>query len=353
MKTKLVYVLTCAPEATYIEQALMAVWSARHWNPDAHIVLLTDNLTNDLLVGKRGELQNYISEKIVVPFEDENATMMYRSRWIKTSVRQLIQGDFLFIDCDTICCRNLSSIDDFTCEIGAVGDNNTPFQLDKFKKDTEKIVLKVNCDISREQYYFSSGVVYCKDTDNTHKFYAMWHQYWKNGVADAKVNIDQPSFAKANIELNHIIMSLPNEYNNVIYTQNPTIPDSYILHACGHGPFIFFKSSLKYLKDNGLSSWICDRILNVHSTYLPFDYYIKHSSIIERAKWIIEVPKSICYYYKYCNKKFDEWELKISTKSMVLFLFKVHCYHVGFALWLLSRRISLKNKKISPNICTI
>ena len=58
MKTKLVYVLTCEPEATYIEQALMAVWSARYWNPDAHIVLLTDNKTSALLHAgvARGEI---------------------------------------------------------------------------------------------------------------------------------------------------------------------------------------------------------------------------------------------------------------------------------------------------------
>lgn len=352
MKTKLVYVLTCAPEATYIEQALMAVWSARHWNPDAHIVLLTDNLTNELLVGKRGELLNYISEKIVIPFDDDK-NMHYRSRWIKTSVRQLIQGDFLFVDCDTICCKSLSSVDDFTCEIGAVGDNNTPFQLDRYKKDTEKIVMKINCDISKEQYYFSSGVVYCKDTENVHRFYSLWHQYWKEGVVSANISLDQPAMAKADIELNHIIVSLPNEYNNVIYTQNPTLSDSYILHICGHGPFLFFKSSLKYLQNNGLSSWVSDRILNIHSTYLPFDYYIKHSSYSLRWKWLKEVPKSIKYYHKYCNKYFDEWQLKISTKSLVFCFFKMHCYHLGFAIWLLSRRVSLRNKKMSPNTCSI
>ena len=98
MQTKLVYVLTCTPEATYIEQALISIWSARYHNPDAHIVLLLDDKTNELLVGKRAEVLEYVTEKVVVPFEDANATMMCRSRWIKTQVRQLVKGDFLFID---------------------------------------------------------------------------------------------------------------------------------------------------------------------------------------------------------------------------------------------------------------
>ena len=64
MKTKLVYVLTCAPEATYIEQALISIWSARYHNLDAHIVLLVDDKTNELLVGKRAEVLVYITEKV-------------------------------------------------------------------------------------------------------------------------------------------------------------------------------------------------------------------------------------------------------------------------------------------------
>ena len=44
MNTKLVYVLTSASDKHYIEQALMAVYSARHWNPDAHIVLVVDDI---------------------------------------------------------------------------------------------------------------------------------------------------------------------------------------------------------------------------------------------------------------------------------------------------------------------
>ena len=130
MKTKLVYVLTCAPEGNYIEQALMSVWSARHWNPDAHIVLITDNLTDQLFVGKRAEILDYISEKIVVPFEDDSLSMVYRSRWLKTSVRQLIKGDFLFIDCDTIVCKSLAGGDSFDKEICAVRDSNVDFKDD-------------------------------------------------------------------------------------------------------------------------------------------------------------------------------------------------------------------------------
>ena len=79
MKAKLVYVLTCSPEGNYIEQAVLATFSARYHNPSAHIVLIVDNKTDELISDGRDEVLKYISEKVVIPF-DEDKTMMYRSR---------------------------------------------------------------------------------------------------------------------------------------------------------------------------------------------------------------------------------------------------------------------------------
>ena len=144
MKTKLIYVLTCSESGTYIEQALMSIWSARHHNPDAHIVLLTDDKTDRLLTGTRGGLLDYVTEKIVVPFVDENASMMFRSRWIKTSARELVEGDFLFIDCDTIVCKSLAEIDGFQCEMGAVWESHLLVEdfCDSLKSSATKANLK-------------------------------------------------------------------------------------------------------------------------------------------------------------------------------------------------------------------
>ena len=80
MKTRLVYVLTCAPEGCFIEQALLAIWSARYHNPSAHIILIVDDKTDGLITGGRNELLKYISEKTVIPFDDDKP-MVYRSYW--------------------------------------------------------------------------------------------------------------------------------------------------------------------------------------------------------------------------------------------------------------------------------
>ena len=131
MKAKLVYVLTCAPEKNYIEQALLSVFTARHYNPSANIILIVDDQTNTLFTGRREEILNYTSEKIVVNL-DPALSMMDKSRWLKTSVRNLVKGDFLFIDCDTLITQSLEDIDKCEYPVAAVPESHLPIK--KFNK---------------------------------------------------------------------------------------------------------------------------------------------------------------------------------------------------------------------------
>lgn len=352
MKTKLVYVLTCAPEATYIEQALMAIWSAHYHNPDAHIVLIVDDKTDVLLTGKRGEILNYISEKIVIPFEDQSLSPLYRSRWIKTQVRQLIKGDFLFVDSDTICCRNLEEIDNFTCEIGAAADNNVLFTEDAFRDNTIQQVAPI-CDLSNEQYYFSSGVLYCQDTPAVHKLFASWHKFWRDGV-DKGINIDQPAFAKANIEMEHIIQPIDDVYNCVLYTQNSYLADAVILHVSRFPQmsFLFKPKTLALIREKGITPWLSDLILHVHSTYLPYDYSIKHSSWAVRRSWIKAIAYAAKAYHRYVDPSFDEWSFKSGMAPLIKRCYQWHCFRLGSWIWLEYKRFQLRNKSnLRANIC--
>jgi hypothetical protein len=50
---------------------------------------------------------------------------------------------------------------------------------------------------SENDFYFNSGVLFVKDTDDTHQFYEYWHSLWRKNVLKG-INYDQPSLAKAN-----------------------------------------------------------------------------------------------------------------------------------------------------------
>jgi len=290
MKTKLVYVLTCSPESTYIEQALMAVWSARYWNPDAHIVLLTDDKTSAILHdgGARGEILQYVTEEIVSSFA-EDKSMMFRSRWIKTKARELVSGDMLFIDCDTICCRSLENVDDFECIVGAVPESHLPLAElnEQMQNEIEKKAQQVGWSIKTESLYYSSGVIFSKDNVETHELYRIWHEKWLNGV-ERGINIDQPTFAYANIQCGHIIERIPDSYNRILFTQTPGTRTAHILHiAAFRNPSVLFENeTLQHIREKGLKDEkLKEMILHPCRSFRPFDYDILHSSLTERISW--------------------------------------------------------------------
>lgn len=354
MKTKLVYVLTCAPEATYIEQALMAVFSARHWNPDAHIVLMVDDKTDALLTGKRGEILNYISEKIVVPFEDESLTPMFRSRWIKTQVRQLIKGDFLFVDCDTICQRKLYDIDSFDCEVGAVLESHLPVSefCDALHRSAQNANEIIGVDIDAEKLYYSSGVLLVKDTRKTYKLYELWHQYWMEGN-EIGLKIDQPSLAKANREMGHIIQQIPDSYNCILFTRPPFVREAHILHIAAYQnpSFLFTNKVLNYVKENGIGNeWLQKMILNPCATMMPFDYNLKHSTCKERHLWRRELTDIWREYGKNIDSKYTDFPMPSSMRKYVVWLLQHKMVAIAIWQYMVWRKIHMK-EPIKRNFC--
>lgn len=353
MQTKLVYVLTCAPDATYIEQALISIWSARCHNLDAHIVLLVDDKTNELLVGKRAELLEYVTEKKVVIFEDTNASMMYRSRYIKTLVRELVEGDLLFVDSDTVVNHSLAEIDQLPYEVAAVPESNLPIEefhplLFQPMHDTAQ---KIGWNLAKEEYYFSSGVIYAKDTPHAHKLFQLWHQYWLEGL-EQDVKIDQPSLAKANIECKHLIQLIDNRWNCIMFTYPRMAKDAYILHFAAYRnmSFLFSKRVLRYIKENGLTDYIKEYIVHPCNSYIPFNsefYHYRLKDYITRFKIL---NKGVNDYVAYIDNTFTDYVPKnIVYKLLQKGLFKLAIIILLILKW---KRTRLNGKyKYTENIC--
>lgn len=355
MTTKLVYVLTCSPEKHYIEQALIAVFSARHWNPDAYIVLMVDDKTDVLLQGKRAEILGYVSEKIVIPFEDASLSPMYRSRWIKTSVRQLVKGDFMFVDCDTIVCRNLADVDFFDCPVGAVLESHLLVRdyCDSLRKKAVSANTRIGVDLDEEKEYYSSGVITVKDSMVSYRLFEYWHQFWLESQA-LGLSIDQPSLAKANRELGHVIQRIPDTYNCILFTRNSFTEHAHILHvAAFQNPcFLFTEKVFKEIKEKGLEDWIRNAILHPHDTMLPFDYSVRHSTLGKRMKWIKSISTTASDIHTNLPELLEDFPMQSSLRKAVLWFFHHRCYGLGASLWMVWKRTQvLRKKDLKDNVC--
>ena len=333
MKTKLVYVLTCAPEATYIEQALISIWSARYHNPDAHIVLLVDDKTKELLVGKRADLLEYVTEcKIITTPNDY--TVAQSSRWLKTNVRSLVEGDLLFVDCDTVIAKSLDEIDQYDCEIGAVLDTHRP--VSRFHpKEQVGLVKKADVcgwDFSSVEDYFSSGVLYVKDTLNTRIFYQQWHENYEH-TSSVGVNIDQISFEKTKQD-NPIVQHIDDTWNTIMFIRPKFIEQAKIIHfaSLDNNSFLFTKRVLQYIRVNGLTPYLKYYILHPMESYVPYmKKYFKGFAIL---KTIRNVARGVKQYARYIDSSFVDLKIPLRIGNLVKKLYILKMYYTATFLWM-------------------
>lgn len=213
MKTKIVYVLTSNDNDVLLEQLMLSLHSLKYHNPSAEVFLVVDQDTYLSINGNRSKIKAYLTDIIAIDTPKEFNNML-RSRWLKTSLREYIDGDYLFVDSDTIVTDSLAECDNWNIEIGAVMDRHIP--VDKSHQYHDYICESAkNTDWTFEptdSCYFNSGVMFVKDNVFTHSFYKKWHENWMKGIRN-KVYQDQPTLGKTNKYFGYVIKKIDDEWN--------------------------------------------------------------------------------------------------------------------------------------------
>ena len=213
MKTKIVYVLTSSENDILLEQLSLSLYSLKYYNPNSEVYLVVDQDTYSSIKNDRNNIREFLTDIIPVKTPDEYNNML-RSRWLKTSLREYIKGDYLFVDSDTIIADDLEECDNWTCDIAAVIDRHIPVNkahqyydyICNRAKDTGWLFE------TSDSNYFNSGVMFVKDNESTHAFYKKWHEYWLEGIKH-QVFQDQPTLGKVNKEQGYIIKELNGVWN--------------------------------------------------------------------------------------------------------------------------------------------
>ena len=198
MKTQILYVLVSDSDDFYAEQLYISLVSLRKNSPGAAATVLTDQTTHEALShrGKMGKRLLEIADNWVVASLDPTTTKKeYRSRLLKTGMRQYIEGDFLFIDTDTIIAKPLDGIDDIPYELALCPDHHCRLQDNPEKDSIKARSLKIGVDLSRSDFYFNSGVILARDTAAVRSFFSQWQHNYIQGRENG-IKTDQQSLAK-------------------------------------------------------------------------------------------------------------------------------------------------------------
>ena len=255
MKTKIVYCLVSDGQDYYYEQLLISLCSLRRHNPEADVEVVCDNDTNTTLTGTRHGIFDY--DIHVHPVETPSDWKKWeRSRYLKTHLRNLIQGDYLFIDTDTIICSSLDFIDDISSEIAAVLDSHVEHSLpsrSQCKHETElwiwRQAQKTGANIEG-LWQYNSGVMLVRDTPQAHELYARWASHYQSQLQFG-VKVDQLPLLLSNHEMNNVIASLDPRLNCQVSFQEgrSAVAEAAIIH--------YFPGQKKTLLS---SPWILDPI---------------------------------------------------------------------------------------------
>ncbi|GHV58317.1 hypothetical protein FACS1894182_10030 [Bacteroidia bacterium] len=227
-----------------------------------------------------------IDEMKVVKFS-ENTNNHYRSRFLKTTMRKHISGDFLYIDCDTIICEDLSEIETLNILLGAVLDCHVQAKQNRsFLWHQGQDNRLSFCSIGKLNKFFNGGLIYCKDSEISHQFFDKWNELWLYSVS-CGINMDQPAFNQTNYLFNDIIYELSGSWNCQI-------------HTAGGLPYLHNAKILHYLTTYD---------------YTDFPFLLSRSEIFEKIKPHGKIPSEIKELLQEPRAQFDKTTLILLCKN--------------------------------------
>ena len=230
MKTKIVYAVVSDEKDVYMEEVFLSTYSLRRHNPDAFVELVVDSKTDATIKGGREKMLKYVNKKTVVNVPG-HYNKVQTSRYLKTSLRQTVEGDFLFIDSDTIVTDSLAEADSLTGNVMMVLDYHVSLQQRYNAKSVRRRLEATDVDWNIEMPYYNSGIMYVKDCEESRRLFEVWHEKWKNNVEIAGIHFDQIPLAYANEVTSHLITELDGVWNCQIMNNGlPFLNRAKIIH---------------------------------------------------------------------------------------------------------------------------
>ena len=208
---KYLFVLTSSPKDFFCEQTLVAIASLRVHNPNAFVTLLTDDKTAETLTGPRAVLKDAVDELKVLTL-DEKFTPMLRSRYLKTVMRNVVDGDFLYMDSDIAIVDDLSIPDEWRGGIYAVLDFHTNLSKAINRKKVLNNAKMMGFSPILNDEIFNGGVMFAADTQEAREFFKTWHELWLYCVSK-NFPYDMASLAETNYKFGYITKKMDGGWN--------------------------------------------------------------------------------------------------------------------------------------------
>jgi hypothetical protein len=165
----------------------------------------------------------------VVEIESSCADPRLRAFHLKTLLRQHLDGDFVYLDTDTLVVKPIADILDVDADVAAAIDFN--FDREWFPRQLEGPYRRLGWPYPLP-YYFNSGVFLSRDTAASREFSAEWTRRWFL-LVDEGLPGDQEAFVTALYAMRVKWARLSKDFNCIVVKRNYRFRDARILHFFG------------------------------------------------------------------------------------------------------------------------
>jgi hypothetical protein len=206
------YVLTTTGRDDFADMTYASLAFLRHSYPAAEILCLCDAVSHQVLVQSRHPLLEIVDRAQSVATPD--GPPGFRNRFVKTRMRQVVEGDFVYFDSDTLVVDRLDEMLSCEAPLAGIANHNGTGDPSKIPGDERAVYDTMGWPLPRRPY-INGGVLLLRDCESTRRFACLWHEKWL--ACSLRGNYrDQPSLNSALADSGINYQLLDNRFNGQV-----------------------------------------------------------------------------------------------------------------------------------------
>lgn len=271
----IVYALTSNGKDVHSGQTFVSSSLVRHLYPKARIILLVDELTHVKLQAVNDPVLASVDQ--VLRVETGMDTPIRRNRALKTTMRLVLEGPFVYLDSDTLPIRRFDELFSHDDDFAAVQD----YTQELFGRRRPRWVRDFFRSMSWRyptRQFVNGGVMYMADRPVVHEFSREWNRRWRHGIERADLELDQPSLNSALDATDLRLRLMSRDFNCQVKSTLFTVQTARIFH--------YFKSQI------GISSYsLLDYLVFTVQQTGDIDWNAVERAAANGDPWVSDPPE--------------------------------------------------------------
>lgn len=207
------YVVVHHGETPFLQMMYVSVLALRRVHPSSNVVALCDPRTREAVHTEAPDLEDVVDDWRVHQVGQPSPMLVSRS--LKTRMRQLLDGDFLFLDVDAIPRRAIDAPFRWACDLAASYNYNRAPKRYLGSPGLARLATAWSGRAFPRDAYFASGLMYWADTPAARELANRWHELWLEDIEPSKGR-DMPALNRAIVDLQPVVRPLPGNFHAIM-----------------------------------------------------------------------------------------------------------------------------------------